>query len=88
MAFGGECTTILLDFRPISTAPITPGKSFGPCYLTTEDHGVIHRGYYDGVGWVLYDGDPFEPCCWADISPIHDDDLVDAARRAAVDNHA
>ena len=77
-----QCSAVLLDFQPIDTFPGFPGEPSTLMYFKQEDDPRILRGYWDGFGFVRENGDPFDPCCWAEAREIDQDEIVSPARAA------
>jgi hypothetical protein len=75
------CSAVLLDFQVIDTAPVIPGDKSPTWYFRVEGDPRILLGYWDGFGFVLENGDPFEPCCWAKAKDIDQDQRADLVTR-------
>jgi hypothetical protein len=65
---GGRMTELTL--APIESAPVQPGKSFGPCLLGPGPDVEWMIGHWDGNGWYCEDGSTASPIVWAPLPPI------------------
>jgi hypothetical protein len=65
---GGKVADLV--WASIESAPVRPGKSFGPCLLGPGSDAEWVIGHWDGQGWYCDDGSAVSPIVWALLPPI------------------
>ena len=63
-------TAAEFSFSPIESAPVQPGKSFGPCLIGPGPEAEWVIGHWSGQGWYCDNGSPVSPLLWAPLPSI------------------
>jgi len=62
--------SLSIPILPINTAPVDPGRSFGPVLLSPGADFKWTLGEWDGEGWFDLDGFALAPTLWGHLPAL------------------